>query len=170
MREHGPTRRALLGGSLLLTAACAPLGRTAFPEGDEDRDLAIVRRAIDNEEALIARYEEATRQHPQLADRLAPIAAHHREHVAALRRRLPPGETAPGASPAGRSPGTPPVWAPAPLSGSPELALAALEGDEQAAAAARVNQVRDASAPLAQLLASLGASEASHTVLLAEGR
>ncbi|MQA85524.1 MAG: hypothetical protein GEV03_13065 [Streptosporangiales bacterium] len=173
MREHGPTRRALLGGSLSLVAACGPLGRADSPDLGNDRELAILRRAINAEEALIARYKDATGRYPHLEARLAPIVAHHRQHAAALRRRLPPGVTpTPSESPpgrfAGRSPGASPVRVPAPLPDSPELALEALGSHERALATARIKQLRDVSAPLAQLLASLGASEAGHTVLLAE--
>lgn len=159
------TRRALLGGSVLVTASCGPLRAAPPPRRDEDPDLAIVRRVIKAEEALLARYADARRLHPDLATRLDPIVAQHREHLAALRRRL--GTAPPPVSAAPRT-ASEPVRIPKPIPDSPDLAIAALQADEDAAARTRVNDLRGASAALAQLLASVGASEASHVVLLAE--
>lgn len=163
MPERGLTRRALLGGSVLLTASCGAREADDGPRSD-DRDLAIVRRAIKAEETLLRRYADARRLHPDLAARLDPITAQHREHRAALRRRL--GTATEGA--AGTPTPTPPTASvPPPIPDAPDLAIAALEADEEAAARARVDDLRRASASLAQLLASVGASEASHVVALA---
>lgn len=165
MRERGPTRRALLGGWTLLAAAlaaaCGPFRAADGPER-EDPDLAIVRRVIAAEEAILARYTAARRMHPNLAARLDPITAHHREHVAALRRRL--GTAAASAAPSSR----PPTGSPVPAPDAPDSAIAMLAAEEDAAARARVDDVARASPALAQLLASVGASEAGHAALLTE--
>lgn len=165
MRERGPSRRVLLGSSLLLTVSCGRLGGVGAE--DDDPDVSVIRQVIKAEEGLVASYADARRRHPDLATRIDPVAAQHREHLAALRRRLGAVPATPSAAP---SPASDPLRVPRPLPDSPELAIAALQADEDAAARARVDDLRRASGALAQLLASVGASEASHVVLLAGER
>jgi hypothetical protein len=113
------------------------------------------------ERDLVALYAAASAQHPQLAARLGPIAAEHEAHLQAVVAAAP--SPSPSASPTTTVPPSP---APATLA----AALAQLATAERTAATARVQDTRTASAPLARLLAGIGAAEAVHVALLAGQR
>jgi hypothetical protein len=122
--------------------------------------VALLDAAIRTEQTLISRYQSALTGTPGLAGTLSPLLAQHREHLARLRSMLivPPGSrtTAP---PAPSAPaGTGPVPA--------RAVLAVLETDETGAAQAQTRRLAAAPPALAQLLASIAASEASHALLL----
>jgi len=90
---------------------------------------------------------------------LEPMLAEHRAHLAQLRSRLVvPADASP--SPSERAPTAP--AAPA----DPGAAAAYLRAAEQAAAAAMLDRLPHAPASLAQLLASISASEATHVPVL----
>lgn len=149
----------------LLAAGCGTAGPSA-PQSVR-RDATVLHAVIRDEKALLARYAEASRLFPALAGRLDPIAAQHREHLAALRRRLPPpGTVAESGSPDGSAP--PPAWLPPPLPETADEAVKVLGADEAAAARSRIRRITEVTGPLAQLLASVGASEATHAALLSE--
>lgn len=124
-------------------------------------DVAVLRGAIRTEQALIARYRAAMAGSPALAGTLAPLLAQHLEHLARLTSMLIE-PSSPGATPRG----SPSVSAPAGPGSPPAATLAALEADETAAASSQAGRLALAPPALAQLLASIAASEASHALLL----
>jgi hypothetical protein len=174
------TRRVLLGGVALFggTAALAGCSRTPPPEIPPHPGVAVLLRAIATEEQLIALYESTGTSHPELGRRVGPLLAHHREHLAVLRRHYRPGTgdddaTAPPADPpadragpGGASAGTP-AGAPRSRPGSRPEALAALRAAERKAAAARTADVARAAPGMAQLFASIAACETGHLTWLA---
>jgi hypothetical protein len=131
---------------------------------------------------LIARYDTAVAERPDLRPELDPLAAEHDAHLTALLATLPGRESSPTTSP-GAGDGTPstnPTGAGSPTTSSsttaspgttgPPVTAAqvrrSLAGDERAAAASRVTQAVAASPALARLIASIGASEAAHVAVL----
>jgi hypothetical protein len=155
------TRRSVLaaGGTAvpLLAAGCKGVGALGTPPRPRP-EVAVLRSAIGAEQAMIARYHQAITAAPSLAATLAPVLSQHQAHLAALRARLiePAGSTQRHRAP--RPPG------PAPA--APAAALAQLAAAEDAAAAALTRRLATVSPSLAQLLASVAASEASHALVL----
>ncbi|HEX2312525.1 MAG TPA: hypothetical protein VHJ17_02260 [Thermomonospora sp.] len=158
------SRRAVLGGLGGMASANA-LGGCSSGEGPPaprpSPDVAVLVAAMTAERGLIAVYEAVLREHAGLAERLNPMLAHHREHLAVLGRHHVPGST-PEVTPA-------PVVPPAvPKESSQALEL--LRDAERRAAAARAEDVRRVAPAMAQLLASIGAGEAWHAAVLGEDR
>ena len=94
---------------------------------------------------------------------LEPLLAEHRAHLAQLRSRLiiPAGGSASASpSPSGRPAGAQPVPT------APAAAVAFLKNAEQAAATALLARLVTAPSSLAQLFASISASEATHVPVL----
>lgn len=164
----GPSRRAVLAASAaavpLLVSACRGvqvLGRPPPPAPD----VRLLRAAIAAERLMISRYHVAVSSstaNPAAAARLRSLASEHEQHLAALNSRLivPPGSaesTPPAISPAASA-----AALPASLAG----ALTALAADERAAAQRLAAQLLTAPPSLAQLLASISASEATHVPVL----
>jgi hypothetical protein len=174
---RGPqvTRRTLLG--LATAAALTGCARKRPQEPRPQPDVAVLLGAIATEERLIALYESTRTTHPDLARRLDPMLAHHRDHLTVLRRHYVPGtkdketEDDEGTEPRPARPATP-----APNAGgqggataaprSRRRAVAALRSAERRAAAARSADVIQVSAGMAQLFASIGACEAGHAAWL----
>ncbi|MBW8483664.1 hypothetical protein [Actinomadura parmotrematis] len=160
-------RRPVLGAALLGAGALAvPLlggcRRADATKASARAEVPVLVGAMAAEQDLIALYEAARGAHAALAGVLDPILAHHREHLDVLRRHYLPGS----GDRAGEGGATPsPHTTTVPSSRS--KALAALRAAESRAAAARVADVTEASAGLAQLLASIGACEAGHAAFLA---
>ncbi|GAA4157186.1 hypothetical protein [Actinomadura keratinilytica] len=155
------SRRAVLGGTAgIVFPALGGCGRAPAAPPALDPELMILVGAITAEHDLIALYEAVRGAHADLAERIAPALAHHREHLAVLRRHYVPGSGR-LASPA---PAPSPVAQPVP--GDRSGALAVLRRAESQAAAARVAEVERAGPGLAQLLASIGACEAGHAAAL----
>jgi Ferritin-like domain len=136
----------------ILAAGCKGVGGLGtLPRPRQD--VAVLRTAIGTEHALIARYRSALATSPALKGTLDPVLDQHLAHLAALRSRL----IGPAATP--RQARRPPAAGQA-------STLAALAAAEQAAASTLVSRLATASPSLAQLLASISASEASHAALL----
>lgn len=134
----------------LLAAGCKGVGGLGtLPRPGPD--VAVLHAAIGTEQALIARYRSTLATSPGLAGTLDPVLGQHLAHLAALRSRL-----------------IGPAATPGPARSSPPAAagLSALAAAEQDAAGALVSRLATASPSLAQLLASISASEASHAALL----
>ena len=154
-------RRSVLAAAAaavpLLAAGCKGVGGLGTLPRPRP-DVAVLRAAIGNEQALIARYRSALAAAPALKDILDPVLGQHQAHLAALRSRL----IGPAATPHPARP------SPAATTGGADQAstLAALAAAEQAAAGRLVSRLTVASPSLAQLLASISASEASHAALL----
>jgi len=144
----------------LVAAGCKGVGALGTPP-EPGPDVAMLRGAIGTEQALIARYRSAMAGSPALAGTLSPLLAQHREHLARLTSMLiePPGRSAsPQATPS-------PASTAAPGTG-PAATLAALEAAESDAARSLAGRLALAPPALAQLMASIAASEASHALLL----
>ena len=158
-------RRSVLAAAVmtvpLVAAGCKGVGALGTPP-EPGPDVAMLRGAIDTEQALIARYRSAMAGSPALSGTLGPLLAQHREHLARLTSMLiePAGH--------GASPGTTPSAArTTTAAGSgPAATLAALEAAEAGAARSLDSRLILAPPALAQLMASIAASEASHALLL----
>lgn len=167
-RVDGGRRRLLalvagapaLGAVLAGMSACAADPRPKSAPGERsslDADVKLRWRVVNGEQALLALHAATVAAHPDLAERLGPLTAHHDEHLTALR--------ADGPLPFGAVDG--PGVAPE-VPGDAGSALAAVAAAESAAADACVAGCLAAAGPrLAALLASIGASEAGHGVVLA---
>ena len=116
---------------------------------------------------MIARYNAVLTAVPALAGSLRPLLEQHHEHLARLRARLivPRASTQPEHTP---SASATPARPPAP--GTPTAAQDYLRLAEQTAASTLLSKITATPPALAQLLASIAASEASHALLLAPGR
>jgi hypothetical protein len=148
-----------------------PLASSAVAQPTLSPDESLARRVAVAETALVAAYDAAAVQHPELAGQLAPFRADHAAHADALLpgaaspapRIAAPSSTAPSSTP----PSSAPLSSTAPSSTPPPnpiiAALAALEGS---AAAARVDDLATTTGSLARLLASIGGCEAAHAALL----
>jgi hypothetical protein len=165
----GWTRRAVLAAAaglpLLAVSGCRGVGALATPPRPAP-DVAVLRSAIAAEEVMIARYDAVMTASAGLAARLRPLRAEHRLHLAQLRSRLivPPDGAAAAAPSGSASPaGKPPAG---PGSG-PAAAISYLQAAEHAAATTLLRQLAAVSPSLAQLMASVAASEATHVAALA---
>jgi hypothetical protein len=146
----------LLARRTLLLLPLAAVGCTRDPEPPSADDL-LRAAAVEREQALLREYAELLAAAPALAGRLAPLAADHRSHLAALGG--PSAGPSAGPSTPGAAPGPPPSTA---------TVLRRLAGSSRTAADAHRAAALDAGdGALAALLASLAACEASHGVALA---
>ena len=109
------------------------------------------------EQNLIWVYNEAMAAYSSLAPTLAPLRGEHEAHLAQLRARViePPGKQVPSA-----------VTARPAIGASQAAALAQLRAAEQAAVKTLMSRLNGASPSLAQLYASIAASEATHVSVL----
>ncbi|WP_395108721.1 hypothetical protein [Actinomadura sp. SCN-SB] len=160
------SRRAVVGGGAALAVPLlAGCGGGGDPEDGHahapDPAVPLLLGVMAAERDLIASYEAARRAHASLARHLDRPLAHHREHLAVLRRHYVPG-TGARAHEGGALPAPRVVQAP----GKASEALKELREAEARAAAARVAEVSRATPGLAQLLASIGACEAGHAAVL----
>jgi hypothetical protein len=164
MARDATRRRVLAIGAVTLPLAAAGCKGIAAlgPPPKAAPDVAVVGGAIRVETRLIAHYGAVLAAVPALAGTLQPLLAQHHDHLARLRARLiiPPGSQAPDPA----SPGPAPRSARVP--GTPAAALGYLRDAENAAAAAQVAHLTAAPPSLAQLLASISASEATHAMIL----
>ena len=113
--------------------------------------------AVTAEQNLIWIYNKAIAAYSGLAPTLAPLRAEHEAHLAQLRGRViePPGKQVPGT-----------VTAKPALGATQSAALAQLRATEQAAVTTLMSRLNGASPSLAQLYASIAASEATHVSVL----
>ena len=166
----GRTRRAVLAAAaalpLLAVSGCKGVGALATPPRPAP-DVAVLRSAIAAEEVMIARYDAVMTRSASLAARLRPLRGEHRLHLAQLRSRLivPPASAA-AASPSPSPSGQPPAG-PGSVPAGSAAAISYLQAAEQAAAATLLRQLAAVSPSLAQLMASVAASEATHVTALA---
>jgi hypothetical protein len=159
-----PSRRRLLGASmtmlpLLAAASCGVPDPLAGPPSPS-RDVRTLRASISAEQALVDVYRKVLGMHPGLSASLRPFLTHHEDHLAQLRSRLivpPHAAASPSASPSVSAPQLP---------ASAGAAVLLLGNAERGAAAAQVRRLASATPSLAQLLASIAASEATHAVAL----
>lgn len=151
-------RRSVLAAAAmtfpLLAAGCKGVGALGTPPTPLP-DTAVLGQAIAAEKLMIARYQAAISGSPGQTALLTPLLAQHRAHLARLASRL----LDPRPASAGHSP------SPAPA-GLVLVALSALQAAEEDAANRLVRHLAEVTPSLAQLLASIAASEASHAVTL----
>jgi Ferritin-like domain len=171
-----PTRRVVLAVAatlpLAVASGCDGVNVLAAPPRPAP-DVALLRSAITAEELMVARYTNVLKgvRNPgatsagrggsrgALTAALEPVLAEHQAHLAQLRSRLiVPAGAAP--SPSERTPAQPAVPT------APGAAVTFLRAAEQAAAAAMLDRLPHAPASLAQLFASISASEATHVPVL----
>lgn len=163
-----PTRRRVLTASAVAllatagTAGCAPgqawpWARPPVPAPD----VGTLRTVIAAEEAMVSRYAAVLSARPALAATVSPLLRQHRQHLAQLRERL--------VVPAGALP-SPTMTARAhqpPVPPGRAAVLASLRRAESDQAAFLVRTLAAVTTPsLAQLMASISASEAAHAALL----
>lgn len=150
MTGRAISRRAVLATMLLVPVMAACSGGSS-PEPSptpEDPDLAIRARIVQQEDDLIAAYDTAIRQFPELAEDLTPLRDQHLAHRAALVDASASASTS---------------ASPSPGASSPAETLAALAAAEAAAADGCTTAcVKSASAQTARLMALIAASEESH--------
>jgi hypothetical protein len=177
-----PRRRVLLASAtalplLFATAGCRSSSLFAGPDPLAGRpplghDVLTLQAVITAEENLINLYRTAingdsgTAPHDARSRTLSPLLAQHEQHLAHLRARLiePPGTT-PTPAPSG-PPGRP--SASAASTGPARVTTARLRAAERASAADLVQRLATVQPALAQLLASIAASDATHVTVLAE--
>jgi hypothetical protein len=174
-----PRRRILLASAttlplLLATAGCRSSDVFAGPDPLAGRpplghDVLTLQTVIAAEENLIYLYQgaingdsgTATREPQQARSRmLRPLLAQHEQHLAQLRARLiePPGRTDQTTGPAANAAGSP---------GPARVTTAQLRAAERASAAGLVQRLTTVEPALAQLFASIAASDATHATALA---
>jgi hypothetical protein len=170
-----PRRRILLASAtalplLLATAGCRSQDVFAGPDPLAGRpplghDVLTLQAVIAAEENLVEMYRTAVTVDPQAMVRarmLGTLLAQHEQHLTQLKARLiePPGQASP--SPTAR----PSATTAGPPSGAAGLDLAHLRAAERASAASLVRRLATVSPALAQLFASIAASDASHVTVL----
>ena len=179
MPDIVPRRRILLASAttlplLLATAGCRSSDVFAGPDPLAGRpplghDVLTLQTVIAAEENLIHLYRgaingdsgTATREPQQARSRmLRPLLAQHEQHLAQLRARLiePPGRTDQTTGPAASAAGSP---------GPARVTTAQLRAAERASAAGLVQRLATVEPALAQLFASIAASDATHATALA---
>ena len=163
MAQEAPRRRVLataLAALPLAAAGCKGIGALGTPPATP-ADVTVVADAIAVETGLIARYEKVLATQPGLAADLRPILAQHHEHLTRLRDRLivPKGRPSPSPARSARR-------SAAPVPGTAAGALSYLRDAENAAAAAQLTHLGAVPPSLAELLASISTSEATHSLLL----
>ena len=165
-----PTRRAVIAAAAALPLAamsgCDGVDVLANPP-PQAPDVGLLRAAITAERLMITQYADVLRglgrgSPAALTRALEPLLAEHRAHLAQLQSRLivPAGSASPSPLPSRGGAGAPAVPT------APAAAVAFLRGAEHAAASAMLDRLRGASASLAQLFASISASEATHVPAL----
>ena len=162
-------RRVLTASAIVLplaaTASCGVPEALRKPPG-LSASVRTLRASITAEQALVDDYQAVIRRYAQLSGRLDSFLSQHQQHLAQLHGRLvvPPHVTmTPIPSPPAQGPASPAAG------GSTDAAVARLVKAEQNAAAAQLGRLNGAPASLAQLLASIAASEATHAVALGQG-
>ena len=158
-----PRRRVLAVATMVLplaaTASCSVPDVLAKPPGPA-LSVRTLSAAIAAEQALVTTYQHVISRHPDLEGRLHPFLTQHQDHLAQLKSRLivPPHVATPSALPASAAPPAAPA--------SASAAITLLGQAEQNAATAQLGRLGGAPPSLAQLLASIAASEATHAVAL----
>ena len=161
--------------ALLATAGCRSSDAFTGPDPLAGRpplapDVITLQAVIAAEQAIIALYRAAVDSHlgPTGQVRvLEGLLAEHRQHLGQLQARLVLPAGAPSAS-ASASPGATPAAAPgaAPGAAPARVTIARLRAAERASATDLVRRLVTVPPALAQLFASIAASDATHVVAL----
>lgn len=159
------SRRQLLLASattsplFLALSACKGPAVLSAPPSVSPQTQALL-HAVTAERNLVWMYDKVITAYPGLARSLAPLRTEHQAHLTQLRARViePPGKHVPDAVTA----------KPAPAA-TQAAAVAQLRAAEQAAVTTLLGRLDGASPSLAQLYASIAASEATHVSVLGSG-
>jgi hypothetical protein len=162
-----PTRRRVLAASALAalaaagTAGCSPGHPWPWSQPPKPApDVAVLHAAIAAETAMISRCAAVVAAVPALTAAVSPVLGEHRAHLAQLRARLavPAGAPSPAVTARAQPAQVPPGQA---------AAVEYLRDAEHARAVTLAGWLAAATTPsLAQLLASIAASEATHAAVL----
>jgi hypothetical protein len=156
------SRRQLLAASpatlplfLALNGCRRPAALNGPPPVSDQTTMLL--HAVTAEQNLIAIYRKTATVHAGLAPGLAPLLAEHQAHLAQLRSRVvePPGQRVPGT-----------VTAAPAVAATRAGALKQLRLAERSAIATLLSRLGGASPSLAQLYASIAASESTHVTAL----
>jgi hypothetical protein len=158
------SRRQLLAASpttlplILALSACKGPAVLSGPPPVSDQTTMLL-HAVTVEQNLIWVYGKTTAVYSSLGPTLLPILAEHQAHLAQLRERViePPGRHVPD-----------PVTDRSSVAATKEAALGRLRAAEKAAMATLMSRLGGASPSLAQLYASIAASEATHVSALTD--
>jgi hypothetical protein len=177
-----PGRRTLLASAatlplLLAATGCRSSDVFAGPDPLAGRpplghDVLTLQAVIAAEEHLIGLYRTAIGADHVTASRsrtLSSLLGQHEQHLAQLKARLiiPPGTTpSPSGPAASGSAGGSATGGPAASPRPARVSAARLRAAERASAASLVRQLATAPPALAQLLASIAASDATHVTVL----
>lgn len=139
---------------LALSACRGPAVLSGPPVSDQTTMLL---HAVTVEQNLIWIYRRTAAAYASLWPALGPLLAEHEAHLSQLRGRViePPGEHVPDT-----------VTAKPAVGATKAAALARLRAAEQSAIATLMSRLGGASPSLAQLYASIAASEATHVTVL----
>jgi hypothetical protein len=156
------SRRQLLAASpttlplFLALSACKGPAVLSAPSTPSPQTQTLL-HAVTAELNLIWIYNKAIAAYSGLARTLAPLRTEHMAHLAQLRGRViePPGKEVPDT-----------VTAKPPLGATQADVLVRLRGAERNAVTTLMGQLNGASPSLAQLYASIAASEATHVSVL----
>ncbi len=171
-RPGGPaglSRRSLLAAASaalpVLLTGCKGVQALGTPP-PPPRDIRVLQAAITAEQLMVARYATALPRLPASSGGLLAVVrsvqAEHAAHLDQLRSRL----IEPVGAPTPAAPRAPAVAA----GSSPSSVLAALEQAEQAASNRLLEQLALLPPALAQLFASIAASEATHVPYLQQAQ
>jgi hypothetical protein len=170
-----PRRRVLAASAaalpaLLATAGCRSSDVFAGPDPLAGRptpspDVITLQAAIAAERAMIALYQAAVNSNLRPADEIRGMLAQHRQHLGQLQARLVLPLGAPTASASSStSPSASPSTSAGPARG--RVSIARLRAAESASATDLVRRLATVPPALAQLFASIAASDATHVVAL----
>ncbi len=156
---------------LLATAGCRSSDVFTGPDPLAGRpplghDVLTLQAVIAAEENLVYLYRTAINRDPGTAARsrtLRPLLAQHEQHLARLKARLI--EPA-GLASSSQTATTAPPSANAATTGSARVSTARLRAAERASAAGLVQRLATVQPALAQLFASIAASDATHVTVL----
>ncbi len=155
-------RRQLLAASATTLPLFAALSGCAGPDPlagppPLSADVRVLFAAVFAEENLVSLYKRTVAAYSPLAPSLTPLLAEHLAHLAQLRARIiePPGKRVPHT-----------VTSRPPVADTRTAAIAGLRAAEQAASTAALRRLAGATPSLAQLYASIAASEATHVTAL----
>jgi hypothetical protein len=169
-----PRRRVLAASAaalpaLLAIAGCRSSDAFAGPDPLAGRpalspDVITLQEAIKAERAMIALYQAAVNGGTRPARTLEGLLAEHRQHLSRLQARLvlPPGSGSASPSPSPSSSSSP-----SSSRARGRVTIAQLRAAERASAADLVRRLVSVPPALAQLFASIAASDATHVVALA---
>ena len=155
--------------ALLAIAGCRSSDAFAGPDPLAGRpalspDVITLQEAIKAERAMIALYQAAVNGGTRPARTLERLLAEHRQHLSRLQARLvlPPGSGSASPSPSPSSSSSP-----SSSRARGRGTIAQLRAAERASAADLVRRLVSVPPALAQLFASIAASDATHVVALA---